>query len=120
MVYKEDWEESRHRFEALWQREIIDRCCIAVTAPRNILINSNVEYRETDELREKWLNVEYRYNNFINEISHTYYGGEAFPNFWVNLGPGVISSFIGSSYKLGENTVWFDNDLSGNQVQSRQ
>ena len=34
MYYKEDWEASRKRFEALWQGETLDRCCISVTAPR--------------------------------------------------------------------------------------
>ena len=34
MYYKDDWDIVKKRFEALWNGEVIDRCCIAVTAPR--------------------------------------------------------------------------------------
>lgn len=110
MQYKEDWEKVKHRFDAFWQGELADRCCISITAPKEIVINSGVENKPAKDLVEKWLDPEFRYNQLIHEISNTYYAGEAFPNFWVNIGPGVISSFIGSPYVLGNNTVWFDHN----------
>ena len=32
MRYKEDWEKAKARFEAFWNHEIVDRCCISVTS----------------------------------------------------------------------------------------
>ena len=34
MFYKPDWEQAKKRVEAFWQNEVIDRCCVAVLAPR--------------------------------------------------------------------------------------
>jgi hypothetical protein len=34
MYYKPDWELAKKRIEAFWQNEVIDRCCVAVFAPR--------------------------------------------------------------------------------------
>lgn len=34
MYFKSDWAESQKRFEALWHQELIDRCCVAVFAPK--------------------------------------------------------------------------------------
>ncbi len=32
--FRDNWDASRQRFCAFWQGEIVDRCCIAVRAPR--------------------------------------------------------------------------------------
>ena len=32
--FKEDWVEARKRLEAWWKGEIIDRCTLMVSAPR--------------------------------------------------------------------------------------
>ena len=32
MLFKDDWDKSKQRLEALWNNEIIDRACISVTA----------------------------------------------------------------------------------------
>jgi len=110
MIYKEDWEKCKDRFNAFWENAIIDRCCFGVVSPRKLPIEVNTKYREAASLKEKWLNPEFRYTNFIYELSKTYYGAEAFPNFWVNLGPGIVSAFVGSPYKLSNDTIWFDCD----------
>lgn len=34
MYYKDDWDKARARFLAFWNRQIVDRCCLAVAAPR--------------------------------------------------------------------------------------
>lgn len=110
MLYKEDWDKCKDRFTAYWEGEILDRCCISVTAPRNKPMDSMNELRDARDLIEKWTNSEYRMERLLHNVSNTFYGGEAFPNEWVNLGPGVMAAFLGSSYGLADSTVWFDRD----------
>lgn len=33
--------------------------------------------------------------------------GDAFPEVWINFGPGVAATFLGASLQNGENTVWY-------------
>lgn len=108
MLYKDDWYKSQERFDAFWNGEIIDRCCFAVKSPRNNSMDSSIKFREFKNLEEKWLDSEFRYNNFMYDVVNTFYGADAFPNFWPNLGPGVTASFVGSPYNLDEGTIWFD------------
>ncbi len=108
MIYKDDWEKSKERFTAFWAGEIVDRCCFAVTAPRNKPIDSTIEKREAKDLVQKWLDPEYRMEDTLHHFSHTFFGGDAFPLFWNNVGPGVGASFMGSGYKLAKDTIWFD------------
>lgn len=108
MLFKNDWEETKKRFDAFWDREYIGRCFIAITAPRAKPISIDVERKEPKNLKQKWLDPEFRLQQQLYTFAHTYYGGEAFPCFFNNLGPGVLASFITDHYVLGENTVWFD------------
>lgn len=108
MRFKEDWEKSKKRFEALWNREIIDRCCISITAPRDTarygseILPDNPEdwmkYRTDGELILKIK---------IADFENTYFGGESFPQIFLDLGAaGHAGYFKGARYQV-EETVWF-------------
>lgn len=108
MIFKEDMDRTKERFRAFWAGEIIDRCCFAVTAPRDTPIDTGIAYKQPESLAEQHLDIAYRYQDAMRYFSHTYFGGDAYPLFWNNLGPGVGASFMGGGYHLAENTIWFD------------
>ena len=68
-MIKNDWEKSKERFDALWQGEIIDRCCIAVESPRRgctIPVESTYEFKNSlsDDIKLKyWTDGEYILKN---------------------------------------------------------
>ena len=108
MIFKEDWEKSKQRYNAFWEGEIVDRPLIAIEAPREKPLNDTVQLMAAKDLIEKWESIEYRADEILYYCNNTYFGGDSFPNFFSNLGPGIISACIGGTYKLGEDTVWFD------------
>lgn len=110
MFFKEDWDKAKERFDAFWEGEIIDRCCISVIAPRKKPLDSKIEFAEARDLVQKWLDSELRMEQELFWFSRNFYGGEAFPYTWNNLGPGVLASFISSKYTLANETVWFDRE----------
>lgn len=105
MIFKEDWEDCKKRFNAFWEGEIIDRCCLSVTAPK-----TDIPFRQAKDPLQKWMDLEFRYEEAMYYFANTFFGGEAFPMFWNNLGPGLAASFVGSGFKLAEDTIWFDVD----------
>lgn len=105
VIYKPDWSEARERLKAWWDREVLDRPAIMVTAPR-----SGVK-------RPPWDGWGFARNaddphkvvrDFEAMCSATFFGGEAFPNLWINLGAGVVSAFLGARAVFYSDTVWFD------------
>ena len=38
----------------------------------------------------------------------TYFGGEAFPNLWFNMGPGCLSAYLDCMVRIRPETVWFE------------
>lgn len=108
MLYKEDWEKSKERFKALWQNEIIDRCCISVIAPKDGSIFREERIPEKYEDRKRyWTEPELIYKRNINKMENTYFGGDAIPMIWLNLGPNGHAAYFGSECKFEKNTVWF-------------
>jgi len=57
-------------------------------------VRKGVDPIEALDLFEKW-------------IVKTTFIGDGFPMFWINLGPGALSAFLGAKPILMENTVWF-------------
>lgn len=109
MKYKPDWQASQQRFTAFWQGEIIDRCCCALYAPRKTpLDNAIAPPRRAQDVRQQWLDAEFRLENSLAGFNRTHFGGDAYPLIWVNLGPGVAAAYLGGEFGLAPDTVWFD------------
>lgn len=102
MLYKEDWEMAQERLMAWWEREIVDRVVIQVTAPRP----GERRIPPPASLEQQWLDIEYRLDAAEDRMRHTYYGGEAFPAFWPNLGPDIFVAYLGAELIFGEHTSW--------------
>ncbi len=109
MEYKHDWDQTKKRFEALWNNELVDRCCISVKGWKNKrTYKSPLDPLNPDELKRHWLDGEYILKNELHKMEHTVYGGESFPMVWLNLGPGShAASFKGVEHMLRNESVWF-------------
>jgi hypothetical protein len=106
MYYKEDWPQAKERFQAFWQGEIIDRCCIAVKAPRNNTHYIPAEPPHSKEELLMWrLDPEDNLKRMMDEFQNTYYAGEAYPATTMCLGASVMAGFYGSPPEFREETV---------------
>lgn len=85
MKYVQDWNSSAKRYEAYWNNELVDRCCVAVTAPKKER-PPLPEYTPAEALAH-WTDGEWLYDNWMAQFDNTYFAGDAFPNLWLNLGP---------------------------------
>ncbi len=107
MLYKDDWDMAKKRFEAFWACDMLDRCCISVTAPRKVPLDTTVELRVPENLVQQWTDPGqiYRTYEFVFSIGH--FAGEALPITSAYLGPGAVAAFVGSDYTFQPDTVWF-------------
>ncbi|RPJ40550.1 MAG: hypothetical protein EHM21_14500 [Chloroflexi bacterium] len=108
MHYNEDWPQAKKRFLAFWQGELVDRCCIAVQAPRKNSHYLPPEPPESqDDLMKWWLDPEDNLKRMVAEFENTFYGGEAFPAATMCLGASVMAGFYGSPAEFRPETVWY-------------
>lgn len=104
--YKPDFAEMQARMRAWFDHEEMERPIIQVVAPRSdaperpawsgwTLVRSLERPAHALDLYEAY-------------CRDTYFGGEAFPNLWINLGPGIPAAYLGREPVIAENTVWFE------------
>ena len=113
MQYKEDFDKAAQRLEAFWDREIIDRCCVCVVAPKDGAKRGDGYYgfydsQRTDaDIEKGWLDAEQVLAREIHRMERTYFGGDALPIIFPNLGvAGHAGFFKGARYKMRD-TFWF-------------
>ncbi len=105
MFWKEDWDIARDRLTKWWERKGLAIC---ITAPKEIPWEDMPEPKRPDDLEACWTDPVWRARNDEFHISRTFFGGEAFPYFDTWMGPGNLATFIGSTPKFSEGTVWFE------------
>ena len=112
MKYKADPTQAKERLTAFWSREIIDRCCIAVTAPQPAA-NRTIPAPVPDDMNGQWTDAEYLIRRCRYDFEHTCFAGEALPQVFLNLGAaGHAGFFRGATFKFEPGTVWFFPSIS--------
>lgn len=114
MEYKPDWEIVKKRFEALWHQDMIDRCCLAVTAPKSGSEDywhsrgKNDLYNAGSMVTSRHMNdPEKVLNSKLEVFENTYYGGEAIPQIWLNFGPAGQAAYFDAPYTVSDVTTWY-------------
>ncbi len=107
MLYKEDWNVVREHFKAWWSNEN-DEPILQVAAPKK-------GYEKTLSwwgwgFAKDPSNPEKTVAQFEDYCSKVWFGGDAYPDLWINLGPGIAATFIGAEprYRDDSETVWFE------------
>lgn len=93
LLYKPDFDEARTRWDAFWNKQIIDRPCLSVTAPRDgaapapspghQLAGWDGDYAET---AARW----------DAHLASRYFGAEAIPFMMASFGPDQFGAFLGA------------------------
>jgi hypothetical protein len=131
MKYKNNWEETKVKWNNYWKRENTGRplMCVIARKPEieevyqqkkdsGIQVYSPIcqgadyslpkELMYGDNMEDKYQNAERmvaRYRHFCE--THEFLG-ESFPNINVDFGPGSLAGYVGSDIKFSEDTVWFE------------
>ena len=104
MRYQENWDACKRKFLEYWALENHDRPLIAATAPKDGARGEGVCAPAT--LRDRWLDTEYVIRCGREGFENTYFGGEALPILWPNVGPDFFGALFGCDLEFGENTSW--------------
>ncbi|MHB9132286.1 MAG: uroporphyrinogen decarboxylase/cobalamine-independent methonine synthase family protein [Armatimonadota bacterium] len=105
---KPDWAEARERLTAWWRGEIVDRVCLGITCyPVDPGLVSPTLDLSALTPEEYFLNAEVRLAQIEYSVANTGWYGEAFPNASLDLGPGSLALYLGSTPGYSWETVWF-------------
>jgi len=126
MYYKPDWEKSQQRIAAWWHHEVIDRCCIAVHAPRastkmppfpDLQLGpwlgglEKIDEADTQAIEHWWKDPEANYGRMVTWFENTYFAGEALPITYINWGAIALAGILGSQPQFTKHTVWYPPEI---------
>lgn len=101
-----DWEKRIARQDAFWDMQVIDRPVVqmAVAKPGHVAPERKPKFYSS--IRERWMDTEAVAQNAVDAVSGTLYLGDALPCVFPNLGPEILSAFMGCELEYSEGTAW--------------
>jgi 5-methyltetrahydrofolate--homocysteine methyltransferase len=111
MIYNDNFERTKKYAKAFWEKELIDRPYVCVTAPKKDAkpVTEGVFHSPTNSFKATtsgdYLPILQTYEKVV---ASTFYGGEALPTFEVTLGPDQYAAFLGAEIKTRDGffTTW--------------
>lgn len=117
MDYIRDWEKRKQRLLAFWDREIIDRCCCAITSPgKNTAVedfwlgrtgNLASTFQTAAKRERVWLDGEWIVERKTRYFEKVFWGGDSFPQIFLNLGAAGHGGYYKGVRPQFESSVWF-------------
>ncbi|MHC6180785.1 hypothetical protein ACYUJ6_13175 [Clostridium sp. JNZ X4-2] len=112
MKYLLDSEEMKKRLNrhySFWDKRFEgEGAYFAITAPDETTIGKYPPIKPPGSLEQKWFDIDYRLEETNQKLNTTYFAGDAVPIANIDFGSGILASFLGSEYKLAEDTIWYD------------
>jgi hypothetical protein len=106
---KPDYEESRQRIDAFWERELIDRPVVQFALPRPPEEQIPLPPSGHATPADRWLDAEYQAELALATLSNHEFLGDTLPVVHPNLGPEVFSAMYGCPLHFGDyGTSWSD------------
>ncbi|MGI6494598.1 MAG: hypothetical protein ACOX5G_00630 [Kiritimatiellia bacterium] len=101
-----DWDRRLARQDAFWDHAVLDRPMVSMSAPKKSGLVPWPAPKAWPSLRDRWFDAGYCAECAVARTLNTNFWGDALPCAWPNLGPEVISAFLGSELEYGESTAW--------------
>jgi 5-methyltetrahydrofolate--homocysteine methyltransferase len=114
MILKENAEEAKERMKAWWDHELVDRPVLSYSY-RKLNFKPSGKFNNWN-LANDIDNIKGFCDQFLLNAQNRYYGGEQFPNLWLNYGPGIVAAVFGVTPEFKAGTVWFDRPTSINEI----
>lgn len=105
--FKPDYEQSKQRIDAFWERELIDRPVVQFTLNKPPEERKPLPPSHHATSAERWLDAEYQAESSLALLSNQEFLGDTMPVAYPNLGPSVFSALYGCPLHFGDyGTSW--------------
>ena len=107
--FKPDYEESKRRIDAFWERELIDRPVVQFRLPKHPDDWVSLPPSGHATPADRWIDAQFQAELALAELSNLEFLGDTMPVAFPNLGPELFSTFYGCPIHFGDyGTSWTD------------
>ena len=104
---KPDYENSKKRIDAFWNRELLDRPVVQFQLYKSLEERVELPVSRHGSARDKWINAEYQAERNLRNLSNQLFLGDSMPVVCPNLGPDVMAAFYGCPLQFSEVGIIF-------------
>lgn len=106
---KPDYEKTKQRIDAFWEREIIDRPVVMFPLEKPVEQRVSLPESPHASSAERWMDVQYQVDFALATLCNQEFLGDTLPVVYPNLGPEIFSAFYGCPLHFGDfGTSWTD------------
>lgn len=106
---KPDYEETRERIEAFWNREPADRPVAAISLAKPEHEQVPLPLSHHADPAPRWMDTQYQVELAQARLQNQLFLADSLPVAWPNLGPEVLSAIYGCPMHFGDyGTSWTD------------
>ena len=106
MRLKPDFDECMARIYAWYEQKVIDRVPVRFHHHNMEYERSRVVDGSWESAEDRWFDVEFQVQTFLDSLEGTQFLGETFPVFWPNLSALVYNLFLGQTADFDDVTAW--------------
>jgi len=107
--FKPDWAATKQRLAALWENEIIDRCCVSVTAPKDAADAYHPVAPSSPTQLEQWYNnVDWILKRNLERFNKMHFAGDALPSIFPYFGTGGHAKYLSDKAIYMPETIWVE------------
>jgi len=107
LEYKPDWAKTKQRLLAMWENEIVDRCNISVTAPKDANNPYIHKAPENEADLEKWYtDADWILSRNLDRFEKTHFAGDALPSIFPYFGTGGHAKYLSDKAIYKPETIW--------------
>jgi hypothetical protein len=106
---KPDYEKTRARIEAFWERDVLDRpvTVFYLAKPPDEQVDLPSDHHTAPA--ERWLDIQFQAELALAQLTNREYLGDALPIAYPNFGPEIFSALYGCPLHFGDyGTSWTD------------
>jgi hypothetical protein len=106
-ITQEKWHEIKKRYLAWWANGLYERPLLKVIAKKPPS-GEVPEPPEPKTPKEMYLDIDYLIQRAYYYADTHLYMGDTYPDFCVRLGPGTLSTYLGSQPIFAWDTIWYE------------
>lgn len=109
--WNSNWDKTKERLQALWENEIVDRACVAISVTDENAYRKHVVRMEdlsNEDLKRSYVDPVFMTERFREKMKYTKYMGDAFPCIGPDFGTSGFIQYAGSIPNYAPDTIWFD------------
>ena len=113
IVFKDNWDETRQRYDAWLHGQKTDRPLMSLRAvrPEDTRMVKSMPELPYDDLKDRYTNVDKHFARSMNRFGVTTFLAESYPQIGAFLGAGSMALYLGSDPVFADDTIWFTESI---------